>query len=75
MMGKLQCRLAELIQERDELIISSQEQEYSFKQETEKLQMQLQQTIDMVTNQKTGVNPRDHLELKNKVWNLEYFSF
>ncbi|XP_066956530.1 golgin subfamily A member 4-like [Macrobrachium rosenbergii] len=71
LIGKLQTRLAETLQQRDELITSSQEQESSFKQETEKLRMQLQQAIDMVTNQKTGVNPRDHLELKNKLIALQ----
>ncbi|XP_068228366.1 golgin subfamily A member 4-like isoform X3 [Palaemon carinicauda] len=71
LIGKLQSRLAETLQQRDELITSSQEQETSFRQETEKLRMQLQQAIDMVTNQKTGVNPRDHLELKNKLIALQ----
>ncbi|KAK7072434.1 hypothetical protein SK128_001745 [Halocaridina rubra] len=71
MIGKLQMRLAETIQQQEEIHKSSQEQAETFKHETDVLKLQLQQTIDMVTNQKTGVNPRDHLDLKNKLISLQ----
>lgn len=66
--GTLQTRLAELVQQRDEALTDAAQQTENFGREVETLKLQLQEATDALSKKwATGVNPREHLVLKNKV--------
>ncbi|XP_042875039.1 A-kinase anchor protein 9-like isoform X4 [Penaeus japonicus] len=66
--GTLQTRLAELVQQRDEALTDAAQQTENFGREVETLKLQLQEATDALTKKwVTGVNPREHLVLKNKL--------
>lgn len=69
MIGQLQTRLAECIQQQDELQAVNLQQTESLTHQIETLKLQLKETTDSLnsTNWLSGVNPREHLQLKNKV--------
>ncbi|XP_069996231.1 A-kinase anchor protein 9 isoform X5 [Penaeus vannamei] len=66
--GTLQTRLAELVQQRDEALTDAAQQTENFGREVETLKLQLQEATDALSKKwATGVNPREHLVLKNKL--------
>ncbi|XP_047489418.1 COP1-interactive protein 1-like isoform X3 [Penaeus chinensis] len=66
--GTLQTRLAELVQQRDEALTDAAQQTENFGREVETLKLQLQEATDALSKKwVTGVNPREHLVLKNKL--------
>ncbi|XP_071544904.1 uncharacterized protein [Panulirus ornatus] len=73
LIGQLQSRLAEYVQQQDELQAENLQQTETFTSEIETLKLQLKETTDSLSNKNwlSGVNPREHLQLKNKLISIQ----
>ncbi|KAK8719784.1 hypothetical protein OTU49_013773, partial [Cherax quadricarinatus] len=69
MIGKLQTRLAECIQNQDDLQADVLQQTETSAREIETLKMQLKETTDSLLNKNwsSGISQHEHLQLKNKL--------
>ncbi|XP_042218746.1 A-kinase anchor protein 9-like [Homarus americanus] len=72
MISQLRTRLAECIQSQDDLQAEIHQQTETSTREIETLKLQLKETTESLNkNWTTGINPHEHLELKNKLISIQ----